>query len=566
MAGKIVNVYIDDTSIRLLVYESRKVTKWGNVKLESGLVQNNVIADEQKVAEAIRQLLESHGVKANKVNIGISGLGCLTRPALFPLLPKEVLREAIEREAARVLPVPLEQLYLSWQVIPSSTENTEAFIVAIPRKIIDSLVRTLRLANLKFQFLGLKPLLQAGTSKEETSVIVDIQENEFDIVVISGGKPQPVRTMSFPGASTAWEEKLSSIADELERTISFFNANSQKNPLNNDIPLFVSGAVNDADDTLAFLSERLDRQVERLVASVDCPEDIDTFYYSVNLAMVYNRIREKKEPPPLVISLNILPEEFHIKAVSMSHILPVPVGVIMVGALLFLFLLTQSIATENKSVQAKIENTNLLLVQRQAESIQATARIRELQEFVDANQLLIGNYTETLEYIDDKSQSINRYLDTTVSGIKNFVTLHHIDYSDEKLTIQGQSTGVLRISTFLKEIFAHQVFSDIESLKIVEDDNDKMIFTVSPEFGTESKSIQGITSVLSLVPSDVSITDLDFQHGKITVSGKANGEEPVLSFLHTLDELGLYSEIHILSMILDESEGLVFSATIVVGD
>ena len=131
MAKKTVTLYIDDTSIRLLLAQGKQIKKWADLPLEPGLVKNGVVRKEEEVAAKIKQLFQARKIKTKKVNIGISGLHCLSRPVTLPQLPKVMLDEAVRREAKRVLPVPPEKLYLSWQSLPTSEGKSHAFLVAI---------------------------------------------------------------------------------------------------------------------------------------------------------------------------------------------------------------------------------------------------------------------------------------------------------------------------------------------------------------------------------------------------------------------------------------------------
>ena len=110
MAQKVVTLYLDDTSIRLLVTSGQRIKKWADVPLEPGMMKNAVILKQEEVAAKIKQLFKVRKINTKKIILGVSGLHCLTRPILLPQLPKDMLEEAIRREAKRILPVSPEQL------------------------------------------------------------------------------------------------------------------------------------------------------------------------------------------------------------------------------------------------------------------------------------------------------------------------------------------------------------------------------------------------------------------------------------------------------------------------
>ena len=114
MAKKIVTLFVDDASLRLMVTDGKRIKQWADLSLESGLVEGNVVVKKAEFAARIEQLFKTQKVKTRKISVGLSGLHCLTRPVVLPQLPDEMLDEAVKREAKRVLPVSLEQLYISW--------------------------------------------------------------------------------------------------------------------------------------------------------------------------------------------------------------------------------------------------------------------------------------------------------------------------------------------------------------------------------------------------------------------------------------------------------------------
>ena len=102
MAKKIVTLYVDDTSLRLMVTDGKRIKEWAESPLEPGLIEDGVIVNEAEVAAKVKQLFEVQKVKTKKVIMGVSGLRCLTRPVILPQLPKEMVDEAVKREAKTV--------------------------------------------------------------------------------------------------------------------------------------------------------------------------------------------------------------------------------------------------------------------------------------------------------------------------------------------------------------------------------------------------------------------------------------------------------------------------------
>src|SRR4030042_287676 len=243
MANNTVSLYIDDTNIRLMVTRGKRITRLADAPLDVGL--NDIDTDEQEkeLTEKIKNLFKSNKIHAKKVILGLSGLHCLTRPVVLPELPRALLNEAVTREAKRVLPVPLEQLYISWQILSVAEGKIQAFMVATPRHIADMIIRVLNQTGCKPYLMDIKPMALARLSTEATALIVDVQAKEFDIIIMVNGIPQPIRTVAFPQEELALSEKLLIVKDDVKRTVQFHNSNSGDNSIQANTTMFVSGEL-----------------------------------------------------------------------------------------------------------------------------------------------------------------------------------------------------------------------------------------------------------------------------------------------------------------------------------
>ncbi|MCJ7575927.1 MAG: pilus assembly protein PilM, partial [Dehalococcoidia bacterium] len=159
MAKRATTLFIRDTGINLLVVKDDKIEKWASMPLDPGLVSQGLVVDEAQVADKVKQLFKETGVKADKVITALSGHDSLYRIISLPELPDAVLPEAIRREARRTIPTPLEEVYFSYQRLPSLTKGeSRIFLVTFPRNLVDALVRTLRTAGVKPYIMDLAPL------------------------------------------------------------------------------------------------------------------------------------------------------------------------------------------------------------------------------------------------------------------------------------------------------------------------------------------------------------------------------------------------------------------------
>jgi Tfp pilus assembly PilM family ATPase/Tfp pilus assembly protein PilN len=461
MVQKVVTLYIDDTSIRALVTSGQRVKKWAEMPLETGLVKNSVVLKQEEVAAKIKQLFKVRKIDSKTVVLGISGLHCLTRPLLLPQLPKDMLEEAVKREAHRVLPVSLEQLYLQWQPIPAPEGKAQVFLVAIPRTAADALFNTLRLAGLKSDLVDLKPMLLARMVKDTMAIIVDVQPNEFDIVVMASGVPQPVRTVPFPDETASWQERISMIKEDVSRTIEFYNTNNSETPLASTLPVWASGQLANEADQCQMLSDELSRPVLPLPPPFESPDGLDSGRFMANMGLVLKKIAPVNSSGCSVSELNLLPEPYKPDPISLTRILTLPSTIIAVGLLLFLVLMIQNTSSGITETRNQLQTNNQLLQQRMAQNQEYTDAIAELQQQINDAKTSGGNFALALSTLEAESEGINSNLEATVNSLPEGVRLTSINQSGDTVGLNGLAQSEEDLLSYLRVLEDSEQFASI---------------------------------------------------------------------------------------------------------
>jgi len=483
MAKRIVTLYIDDTSIRLLVTSGLKVKKWVDVPLPPGLVKNSVILKETEVATRIKQILKMQKVNENKVVVGISGLHCLSRPITLPQLPRDMLEEAVRREAKRLLPIPLEQLYLTYETIAAPEGKTQVFLVALPTKSADALFRMLREAGLKTQLMDMKPLLLARLVKEKTAIIVDVQPTEFDIVVLAEGIPQPIRTVTLPGESLVWQEKLPLIREELDRTIKFFNSNNPDKPLLSSVSVFASGALADEPDLCQTLSDDLGHPVFILASPMELPEGLDPNRYIVNIGLVVKSLFGEGQSVPLVTNLNILPAPYRPEPISWPRVFAPPASAVAVGLLAFMVMVIQGASTNVAQTSSQLDTTTQLIQQKLAQSQELKNKITELEKKIASAEVSGKNFIAAVASIKGQKESLNGNLDLAVKAQPAAVTLSALGQAKGVMTIKGLAPSEKEILSYMESLNTSKRFTEITITTLTRLESGGINFTLTLKTG-----------------------------------------------------------------------------------
>lgn len=563
MANQIVTIYISDTMLRTMVSDGKQIQEWAEMQLEPGLIENNSIVEEETVAEKLQQLLGIQSVKARKVFLGINGVRCLTRPVLLPKLPQEILDEAVRREAARLLPIPLEELYLTWQKIPGPEDKTHVFLTAIPRGIVDPLMKVMDKTDLHPVFMDIKPLLLARMTQEENTILVDVQGADFDIVVMMYGIPQPIRSIPFPGENMSWQEKLPIIKDELDRTITFYNTNNPETAIENTVPVYLTGQLGDESEFSRRLSEETQRKVVLIPSPIETPEGFDSSVYMANISLLQQAISSSKDTGTSSVNLNNLPEIYRPQQISTSNIIKmmgVGFALILIVAGIILIQSTSAGINDKQETLASIKET---LQTGQLQATKLDSEIGKLTKSIEILQAEQQNFTAALGSIELESIGMNRDIEVTMEKTPSSVRLTRVEHKDGILTISGIAPGEKTVLSYILALestgrFAGKITADTE---ILEDGT--MSFTL---VGSLLKNVINFEVILGNLPSEIKLNSISSDVGSITLHGIAPDEEILLVYLNKLDSSGKFGEITISNITKLETGERDFSIAIMTGE
>jgi len=481
MAKKVVTLYIDDNGLSLLEAKGKRVKKWASVPLDPGLVQDGVVFDTAELAAKIKELLKAQKVRTKKAIIGLSGLHCLSRVLTVPKVSKDLLAKAVSQEAEKTLSVPLDQLYLSWQVISSSKEDMQIFVAAVPCNTADSMIEALRQAGIKPYLMDLKPLALTRVVQDATAVIVDIQKNEFDLVIMVDGIPHPIRTVPFPSESLPLRERLAVVKEELERTIKFYNSSSPDKPLESDQTIFISGELADSPELCRSLLKGLGYPVLPLLSPLNCPKNLAQSKYMVNIGLALKELSPGRKACPSLVNLNVLPEVYQPKPISLAlaKFLLTPALILMaIGLLALLGMLVQGTAADTASLQVELDVTKNLIQQRQTQQQLLEKEISSLGARVAKLEAPINNFTAVFNNFGKYQEIVNGDLQITTSAVPGATDLNKITHASSKLTIKGMAPSETEVLAYADSLRASDRFS-LVTVSSVRRTEDGMIFVLT---------------------------------------------------------------------------------------
>ena len=453
-------LYLEDTHIKLLVAKGRKVERWATTSLDAGLVKDGIIVNENKVAEKIREMFatikKTKGTELlsgkGKVIVGLSGRDSLYRVLSLPVIGENLLPEAVRREAGRVLPVSLNELYLAYQRIPGNASEIRVFVAAFPKKTTDVLVRTMRLAGVNPRVLDLAPLALCQSVNEPRAIIVDARQDSLNIMIMAERVPQVIRSLAMQSEGKTINENMPTIIEEFSRTVAFYNSSHQQSPIGSDVPVFVSGDLVNASASWPALVGKLNSQVAVLPSVIEYPENFPASEFIINLGLASKELALEKEAGNYsLVNLNALPSSALPQPVNPYRII-VPVVAVAGIAIVYLMWNTwQTTKNDIKLLEIKLTATqNQITVNNKAvATLTEQNRITQsqIQPIVDAASV----FTKKLTAVSNSRLTTNTNVHQIVAKKQDAVSITGLMHSDTK-TVVGIAASTADILTYAQTL------------------------------------------------------------------------------------------------------------------
>jgi type IV pilus assembly protein PilM len=443
-----VTLDIEDTAIKIMSVKGRHIEAVAGLPLEPGLVHDGVVTDTATVSRHIVELMSAHGINERKVVVSISGLHSIYRVVNLPRLPKGLMDEAAKREMERVMSVPLNELYTSWQAISLSDIETTMCIVGLPRNTVDAMLDTLKQAGLKPEALDVRPLALARVTDERDAIIINVQQAGFDIVIMSDGIPELLRSLPFPTSAESIPDKISEVKEELERTVAFHNSSHKENPITNSTATFVSGELG---YTLASI---LEYRVKPLPQLLSYTGTLNIGEYATNIGLALKFMRA--DISQTRVNINVMPEAYLPKPIPIIQIISWAFIPIAIAVLLLL-----GISTLQAVRQTQLLQTNVDSAQTQVQSRQGTeAAFKQLQAKIDEAKKTRDAFKPPLDSAGAQRAKVNGNLSTVTSLLPGIVELKSISYS-QSLTVTGTAPDDSTIVNYVRDLTNSGQFSQV---------------------------------------------------------------------------------------------------------
>lgn len=192
---------ISDLSLKIVNLKKRKdkfsLSCFGETLLKPGIINGGEIQDEKELSKIIKTAVtkvEGEKIKTKYVIASLPEEKAFLQVIQMPRLSEEDLKSAIIYEAENYIPLPIEKVYLDFQIvtpIQNHLNHTDVLIAALPKQTIDPYISCLKSAGLnpiamEIESLSLARALIKNEVAASPYLLIDLGATRTSFIIFSG--------------------------------------------------------------------------------------------------------------------------------------------------------------------------------------------------------------------------------------------------------------------------------------------------------------------------------------------------------------------------------------------
>ncbi|MBR9982076.1 MAG: type IV pilus assembly protein PilM [Desulfatitalea sp.] len=206
------------------VIEGKKgytLSKFGLVDIAPGLIEDGTIKDAEGVADTIRNLFKSYGIKNHKVALSIGGYSVIVKKISVQTTTEEQLQDTIQFEAEQYIPFDINDVNLDFQILGENENNPNqmnVLLVAAKKEMVNDYVHVAELAGLEPRIIDVDAFalqnvfeINYEPSPEENIALIDIGASKTSLNILKGDTSVFMRDVSLGCGQI--NQKIASLID-----------------------------------------------------------------------------------------------------------------------------------------------------------------------------------------------------------------------------------------------------------------------------------------------------------------------------------------------------------------
>ncbi|MDP3993361.1 MAG: type IV pilus assembly protein PilM [bacterium] len=158
-----------------------------------------------ETADILKKLLERTKVTTKKVVASLPNSIVFVSMIEIPEMSDKELKDSIQWEARRYVPLPLEEVTLSWSVYrdpESASHKLKVLLTAVPTAVVENYLKTFKLAGLRAMALEIEALALIRSlvdSSKDAFIIIDMGARNTSLNLVDKGFLRLSRNLSIGG-------------------------------------------------------------------------------------------------------------------------------------------------------------------------------------------------------------------------------------------------------------------------------------------------------------------------------------------------------------------------------
>jgi type IV pilus assembly protein PilM len=274
---------IGTTAIRIVELRGngavKNLVKYAYVPVDSRIVLSDSKADQQKLAQIIKDLLAQAHMTTRNVAVGIPSQRVFTAVVDFDRVPANELSKAIKYQADSLIPTPLEKSKIDWAVIgdsPKDKTKVEVLLSSVENDFVEKRLDMLESTGLNV--IAFEPdnlaLTRAliGQDGNAPQMVLDIGSKSTDLVVTMNGSPRLTRSIPTGAEAIVRSAAQNLNIDDKQARQFVFKFGLGKDKLEGRIYDAIIGTVDiltgEIDKSIKFFQSRyVDTPVARIIVT-----------------------------------------------------------------------------------------------------------------------------------------------------------------------------------------------------------------------------------------------------------------------------------------------------------
>ncbi|MBP7006347.1 type IV pilus assembly protein PilM [Patescibacteria group bacterium] len=199
---KLVELKLEKGRLRLVTYA------YINVASES--LDQSLLQDTQATGELLRKMVEKARITSKRTVAALPISGTFSSILHVPTTDEKAVKEAVQTQAKKLIPMPLEDVALDTVVIDKTAKTeqdkaaTRVLMTAAPKTLVNKYAEICKKAGLELAFLETEAFAEIRSligKDRATIMIVDIGTLRTNIMIVEQGVPFVMRSIASGGSA-----------------------------------------------------------------------------------------------------------------------------------------------------------------------------------------------------------------------------------------------------------------------------------------------------------------------------------------------------------------------------